>query len=72
MEVYCGFSNNQPQGKVMFSQASVILFTIALMATQVTAHPSYSEVGMHQTGMLSCLILITSLYCAFLDTNINV
>ena len=53
----------RPQGKVMFSQASVILFTIGLMATwsllilvgySVTAHPFYGAVGTHPTGMLSC------------------
>ena len=47
MEVYCGFSNYRPQGKVMFSQASVILSAIGLMTTQVTAHPCYSAVGIY-------------------------
>ena len=57
------FFNYRPQGKVMFSQVSVILFTIGLMATQsllilvdysVTAHPCYSGVSTHPTGTLSC------------------
>ena len=26
----------------------------------VTAHPSYGAVGMHPTGMLSCLVMILS------------
>ena len=51
----------------MFSQASVILSTIGLMATQsllilvgysVTVHHCYSAVGTHPTGMLSSFLLI--------------
>ena len=47
MEVYYGFSSYRPQGKVMFSQASVILSTIGLMAIQITADPCYSAVGIY-------------------------
>ena len=42
----------------MFPQASVILSTIGLMATWVTAHPCYSTLGTHPTGMLSCVSLV--------------
>ena len=52
----------RPQGKVLFSQASVILSTIGLMPTwsllilvgySVTC---YGAVGTHPTGMLSCYV----------------
>ena len=46
----------------MFSQASVILFTISLMDTRslvilvgYSVTPCYGAVVMHATGMLSCL-----------------
>ena len=54
----------RPQGKVMYSQASVILFTIGHIVTRsllilvgysVTAHPCCGVAGTHSTGMLSCL-----------------
>ena len=50
----------------MFSEACVILFTIGLMATRVTAHPSYSAVGMHPTGMFFVFF-----YFYFSKTNGN-
>ena len=53
----------RPQVKVMFSQASVTLFTISLTAARsllilvaylVSAHLCYLAVNTHPTGMLSC------------------
>ena len=53
----------RPQGKIMFSRASLTLFTIGFMATwsllilvgySVTARPCYGTVGTEHTGMLSC------------------
>ena len=41
----------------MFSEACVILFTINLITTSVTAHLCYGAVGTHPTGMLSCVNL---------------
>ena len=48
------FSCYQPQGKVMFSQASVILSTIGLMDTRSLLILVGYSVGTHPTGMLSC------------------
>ena len=51
----------RPQGKVMFSQVSVILSTIGLMPTQSLlilvgySVTCYGAVGTHPTGMFSCL-----------------
>ena len=39
------------KGRYMISEACVILIIIGLMVTSVTAHPSYSAVDMHPTGM---------------------
>ena len=39
----------------MFSQACVILFTILPHGYSDTAYPCYGAIGMHPTGMPSCL-----------------
>ena len=44
----------RPQGKVMFSQASVSPVHNQPHGYSVTAHPCYGAVGTHPTGMLSC------------------
>ena len=46
----------RPKGKVMFSLASVILFTIGLVGTGslLILVGSYGAVGTHPTEMLSC------------------
>ena len=48
---YCHY---QPQGKIMFSQASVILTTISVMATGSLLN--LVTVDTHPTGMLSCYL----------------
>ena len=44
----------RPQGKVMFSQASVIPSHNRPHGYSFTAHPCYGAGGMHPTGMHSC------------------
>ena len=61
---------NRPQGKVMFSHMSVILFTIGLMDTQsllilvnYSDTPCYGVVGTHPTGILSCFFFVFFCNC---------
>ena len=68
----------RPQGKVMFSHTSVILFTIDLMDTQsllilvsYSVTPCYGAVSTHPTGMLSYYRLKRSFGLGNIFTNMS-
>ena len=50
------------QGKLMFSQASLGHSVHRPHGYSVLAHPCYSLVGMHPTGMLYCLTCCSGIY----------